>query len=241
MRYFMITLVCMFVSVRCFGNPLPDKPHVYVVGFGEVAVEPDMMTIKVSIEAKDKDMKTAKADVDVRSNALIDSCINMGIERKDISSTTLQIRPDYEYRDNNREISGTRVSRQIEVILRDLNKYPDLMMSLVESKITQTISTNLSVSNEKTLSDQALVNALADARLQAEMIAKASGKELGDVYSISEFDTRLDEHMQLITSQMIKNLLQITTGAAASASRGEPFEPGLISVFTTVYVVYLLK
>ncbi len=244
MRYSMITLLLLFISIQCFGNPLPDKPHVYVVGFGEVEVEPDIMTIKVGIEAKDKVMKTAKADVDDRSNRLINSCINMGIERRDISSTTLQIRPDYEYHDNRRVFSGTIVSRQIEITLKDLKNYPDIMMSLVESKVTETLDTTLSVSNGKSLGDKALVKALADAKLQAEMIALASGKELGDVHSVSEFDTRLDERIQLIPGRSIAGQPQRIPGIsarAAAASRNEPFEPGLISVFTTVYVVYLLE
>ena len=194
------------------------------------------------MEAKDKDMKTAKADVDSRSNALINSCINMGVEQKDISSTALQIRPEYEYRDDSRVFSGTIVSRQIEITVKDLKNYPDLMMSLVESKVTQTISTKLSVSNGKSLSNEALVNALKDARLQAEIMAKASGKELGDVHSVSEFDTRSFELMLL--SSTSRKAGGITKGTAASqrtSGRSEPFKPGLITVTAEAYVVYLLK
>ena len=241
MRYSMITLLFLFISMQCFGNPLPDKPHVYVVGFGEVEVEPDIMTIKVGIEAKDKVMKTAKADVDGRSNTLINSCINIGIERRDISSTALQIRPHYEYHDNRRVFSGTIVSRQIEITLKDLKNYPDLMMSLVEANVTQTISTNLSISNDKSLSDKALVNALADAKLQAEIIAKASGRELGDVHSISEFDTRLEERMYLITTGRTAGQRIPRVMSKSQSGISEPFEPGLISVVATVYVVYLLE
>jgi uncharacterized protein YggE len=81
---------------------------------------------------------------------------------------------------------------------------------------------------------------VADARARAERLAKAEGKELGEPFSISEFNTRENERYTLQVNRAI-------VGQSATASRMmadkamEPFEPGVMKAKAQVYVVYLLK
>ncbi len=199
------------------------------------------MTITIGIEAKDKKLEVAKGDADDRSRLLIDSCVKIGIEKNDISASTLQVSPDYEHRDGNTRLSGSRVYRQVDIILKDLDNYQRLMEALVLSNISKTIRTDLSVSTANSLTDQALIKALADARLRAEILAKASGKELGTIYSISEFETRREEGYRLSPSRKIVGESNAVLMGRAASQRAGAFEPGLISAVAKVYVVYLLE
>jgi len=227
-----------------FASPLPDKPHVYVEGSAEIEVTPDLMTFTLSIEKSDLDLAKAKADVDARSTLLINTCKKLGIKPDSIATTALSIFPEYDYKDQTRVFSGNRVSRQVDIKLKDLTKYAQVMKALVDAQITQTINTKLSVSDEKPLEDKVLVSAMADAKARAERLAKSQGKELGEPFSISEFNTRAEETYSLRVSRSIVGDSASDVAPQVRLSKmesGEPFEPGVMKAKAQVYVVYLLK
>lgn len=217
---------------------LPDKPHIYVEGSAEVKVAPDQMTVIVGLEATNPELAVAKENVDERSRRLIQAIKDLGIAPEDMSTTALHINPAFDYRNGERVSLGTRVHRQVEITLRDLNLYAQLIAALVDAKISNTVSTELKVSNESALTDQALLAALDDARQRAEGIAKSLGKKLGAAHSVSEFDLRDDRH-QLFSPRHSKGGSGVMLAAERASS--EPFEPGLIVAKAQVYVVFLIK
>lgn len=227
-----------------FASPLPDKPHVYVEGSAEVEVVPDLMTFSLLIEKSDLDLATAKADVDLRSTLLINTCKKLGIKPDAIATTALSIFPEYDYKDQTRVFSGNRVSRQVDIKLKDLTKYSQVMKALVDAKITQTINTKLSLIDEKSAEDKVLISAMADAKTRAERLAKSQGKELGEPFSISEFNTRAEETYALQVSRAIVGDSASDAAPQVRLSKmeaSEPFEPGVMKAKAQVYVVYFLK
>jgi uncharacterized protein YggE len=241
MKKIFALLAFVFVPAA-IASPLPDKPHVYVEGSAEVEVAPNLMTFTLSIEKSDMDLAKAKADVDSRSTLLIDTCKKLGIKPDALATTALSITPEYDYRDQQRVFSGNHVSRQVDITLKDLTKYSQVMKALVDAKITQTINTKLSVADEKTVQDKVLVSAMGDAKQRAERLAKSQGKELGEPFSISEFNTRAEETYVLQVNRAIVG--QATSGdvrAEFKSASNEPFEPGVMKAKAQVYVVYFLK
>jgi len=234
-----------FCSALVIASPLPDKPHVYVEGSAEVEVMPDLMTFTLLIEKSDADLSAAKADVDSRSSLLINTCKKLGLKPDAISTTALSIFPEYTYKDQERVYIGNRVSRQVDIKLKDLSKYPQVMKALVDAKITQTINTTLSLQDEKTIEDKVLIIAMEDAKARAARLAKSQGKELGEPFSISEFNTRGNESYTLRVSRAVVGNSASDVGMGgmriAKMEAGEPFEPGVMKATAQVYVVYLLK
>jgi len=166
----------------------------------------------------------------------------MGIKERDIATTALRVNPSYTYENNRQVPNGTTVSRQVDLHLRDLKKYPEIMKAFVEAEISQTISTQLLVANEQELADEALVKALKDAQQRAQSLAEAQGSKLGKAHSISEFLTRTDDNYKLQVSRGVVG--ESASGLQKDAmmrSRAEPFEPGVMEARAQVYVVYLLK
>ena len=240
--------MCVFASSGlfslAFASPLPDKPHVYVEGSAEVEVVPDLMTFSLLIEKSDLDLAAAKADVDSRSNLLINTCKKLGIKPDAIATTALSIFPEYDYKDQTRVFSGNRVSRQVDIKLKDLTKYSQVMKALVDAKITQTINTKLSLIDEKAAQDKVLISAMDDAKARAERLAKSQGKELGEPFSISEFNTRAEETYTLRVGRAIVGDSASDAAPQVRLSKmeaSEPFEPGVMKAKAQVYVVYLLK
>ncbi|RYZ97283.1 MAG: DUF541 domain-containing protein [Moraxellaceae bacterium] len=244
MNKLLAAVFTLIIASPVFASPLPAQPHVYVEGSAEAEVAPDVMKFTLSIEKSDLDLAAAKSDVDARSNLLINTCKKLGIKPDAIATTALSIFPEYDYRDQQRVFSGNRVSRQVDITLKDLSKYSQVMKALVDAKITQTINTSLSVSDEKALEDKMLVNAMADAKARAERLAKSQGKELGEPFSISEFNTREPEIYTLRVNRSIAGQAASDMAVQSMSSKvaaNEPFEPGVMKAKAQVYVVYLLK
>ncbi len=241
--YLLPTVLLAFAAVTAKADPFPTAPYVYVEGSAEIRVEPDTLELSFNIEATDPQPATAKASVDERTRKLISACKELGIADDDISSASLQMGPAYEYRNEERQFLGTRVHRHIDVILRDLAKYPALIQALVASPIGEINSTTLSSSKGAKTLEQAQQLALADARARAERLATASGQELGPAYSISEFDHRAEQRYLLFPTREIAKKREEIYPASVSkfSAESEPFEPGMIVATATVYVIYLLE
>ncbi len=241
MKFLIPALAALSLSFPALATPLPGQPHVYVEGSAELEVEPDTMTFTLSIQKVDLDLAQAKADVDARSRLLIETCKKFGIKAEDIATTALNIRPEYEYRDNQRVLTGNSVSRQVDITLRDLKKYPDMMKALVDAKISETINTNLTVADKKVVEEKAQTAAMNDARARAERLAKTQGKQVGDPWSISEFNNRGNERWELNPNRQLMGSSGAMKMEMRVADASEPFEPGVMKITAQVYVVYLLK
>nr|WP_324259710.1 SIMPL domain-containing protein [Cellvibrio fontiphilus] len=234
-----VALFCANVG----ATPLPQQPHVYVEGAAELEIEPDVMVFTLSIQTVDLDLAKAKADVDARSRLLIDTIKKLGIKTNDIATTALNIRPEYDYKENQRVLTGNHVSRQVDINLRDLKKYPEMMKALVDAKISETINTQLTLSDKKTAEEKVQTAAINDAKARAGRLAKAQGREVGDAWSISEFNNRGNERWELRPNRelMGSSPSMKTDAMALQRVANEPFEPGVMKISAQVYVVYLLK
>ena len=231
------------VGAGVWATPLPAQPHVYVEGSAELEVEPDMMTFSLSIQKVDLDLAKAKADVDERSRVLIDTIKKFGIKPNDIATTALNVRPEYEYKDGQRVLTGNNVSRQVDINLRDLKKYPEMMKAMVDAKISETISTNLTLADKKPIEEKVQSAAMADAKARADRLAKSQGKSAGEPWSISEFNNRGNERWELLPNRQLMGKSAVMKADSVSLQRvaSEPFEPGVMKISAQVYVVYLLK
>lgn len=243
MKSFLTAVMISLASVMAIASPLPTQPHVYVEGLAEIEVEPDMMVFTLSIQKVDMDLAKAKADVDTRSRLLIETCKKFGIRAEDIATTALVIRPEYDYKEQQRVLTGNHVSRQVDINLRDLKKYPAMMQALVDASISETINTQLTVSDKKIVEDKAQVAAMKDAKERAERLAKSQDKTLGEPYSISEFNTRGNERWELNPNRQLmgNSAAMKADGMSLQRAASEPFEPGVMKLTAQVYVVYLLK
>lgn len=226
------------------ADVLPDKAHIYVEGSAEFDIEPDKIAITLTIVSVDHDVEVAKRDVDDRSRTLISVCKEIGVPTAQISSTTLSVAPSYQWADGHREFKGTRVSRQIEVVLENLSRYSDLMQAIVSARTAEITSTQLQSSQSAEFEDRALQAALSDATTRARGLAEAAGRKLGPVYSISEFQLRQHDRWALSSSRMViaNKAGALPSMALVADSPGlEPFTPGFITARAEVYVVFELK
>ena len=229
MKHTLLSLyVLLFSLPLAVAGPLPDAPHIVVTGECEIQTTPDILTLSLSIAETGFEVAKARDSIEVRSRELLASLAALGIAREDISSAQLQITPHYNWNNSAQIYAGTEVSRNIEVTLKDLSRYDDLIRSIIDAGVARINSTSLSSSQEKKLREDALRGAIEDGMAKARIMVAHLPEQLGPVFAISS---------QSSGPPFLQARYQTAEMAEQSA-----FEPGTIFFKESLQIVfYLLK
>ena len=227
MRRLALSLLLAWLPLTALAGALPSAPYVQVGGHGKLTVVPDMARVAVTVAKTGKDLALARRDVETRASAVIAAARRLGIAERDIGAASISIWPEYQWQNNSQVFVGQHVSRRIEITLRNLKHYPDLIGALVKAGVT-TFDTTLDRSDLAALQRQALAKAVEDAHARASALAAAAGASLGRVYSISE------------NSGLVRPQPVVMVAKMAPAG-GAEYEPGTMDVTADVSVVYMLK
>lgn len=228
MRTFFLPLILfIFLAQPSFGASLPNAPHVVVNGEHEIRVAPDTLTITLAISQTGFEVGEARNSVEQRSKQLITAFETLSIAPEDISSARLRITPHYNWNQKAQIYSGTEVSRTIEVTLRDLHRYDDLIRAIIDAGVAQIHSTRLSSSQEKEYRQEAMRKAITDGMKNGAMMVEHLPETLGPVYSISPRSSA-GPHPQ-------------ARYEVAAAGRKSAFEPGTIIFKESLQIVFYLE
>ena len=204
-----------------------DEGGIQVVGTAKISVVPDMATFSFSINERGKILPTLKTDVDGKSADLVSLCKKLDIESKHIISSEVSIRPQYNYQ--TKTFIGYEASRDIKVTLNELSKYSELVNGAIGTGITTIRSINLDIKDRVNLENKALSAAIDAAKIKAEIIAKNTGTKLGKVISVQEGSMPFEAN-----NYKFRGVAE----SSSIASRQGAFEPGEITITTSVVLKY---
>ena len=167
------------------GTAAPRQ--VTVVGEGKVDGTPDTLTVSLSIAATAPDAIGASNQTSGRANAVIDALVAQGIDRKDISTTTVTLQPQYGGSDNT-TIVGYQSSNSLDVKVRKIENGPQALgvITTTGGDNTRINSVTYSIEDDSQLVKDARSRAFEDAKNRAKQYADLSDLDLGKVLSISE-------------------------------------------------------
>lgn len=225
-NYFLSVILFLTFAHPVFASSLPDAPHIVVSGEHEIRVAPDTMTMTLGITQTGLEVSKARESVEEKSRKLLTAFETLAIAPKDISSARLRITPHYNWNQKAQIYSGTEVSRTIEVTLRNLGLYDDLLRAIIDAGVAQIHSTRLSSSKEKQFRQEAIRGAVADGMKNGAMLVEHLPESLGSVYSISPRSS---------ASPLSQARYEV-----AAADRKSAFEPGTIVFKESLQIVFYL-
>jgi uncharacterized protein YggE len=160
---------------------------VTVVGSGQVQGVPDTLTADVGIEFTAPEVTAAMNQTNDRQQAVINALADAGLDRKNISTTTVTLQPQY----NNAEpagITGYRATNAIQVKIHPTDAASRMLALIVSAggDATRITSVRYSFDDDSQLIKDARARAFNDAKARADQYAQLSGLRLGRVLSISE-------------------------------------------------------
>lgn len=193
-----LSLFLVAKTVNEFRYPVGDNtpsPTITVSGKGEVYVKPDIATISFGVTAESLDISKAQTQSAEKINAIIAALKKLGIDEKDIKTTNYNMYPRYEYQKTSvmypyesgkQVLVGYVVTQGITVKVRDLSKSGVVLSSLGELGATDISGLSFEVDNDDAVKSAARAQAIADAKVNAEVMAKALGVRLVKITGFSE-------------------------------------------------------
>lgn len=158
-------------------------------GVSQLSVQPDEVSIYLTITTKNDSAATAKDMNSLISDKVIMELIKLGIERKDIQTETFSIYPNYEYDYGRNEQKGYVANQPITVKIESFDKVGAIVDKSVDAgALVSYINFELSQEKQNEFKAQALSDASKDAERKAKATAAGLGKKLGRLVSVGSQD-----------------------------------------------------
>jgi uncharacterized protein YggE len=243
---FIFAILFALLSFNASASEMPDFPFVFADGEAKTEVPPDMAIVSFSVQEFNKDSAAALAVVKERSRELITFFAENKIAPKDIVAYQIDKWPVRKRGENysELEISGYRVSRRVVVTLRDLKQYEKLYDKLLSLNNVGRISASFDRSDREKIEEELVAKACQNARDRAELMAKGSGVQLGNVFAISQLDFRsLTTHFAVSAEMRAEGRILSLSGEGVEATSTDKFVfvPSTITFENTVKVIFRLK
>jgi hypothetical protein len=227
-----ILVLLVMATSTIFAQEVKQVPQISVLGEGKIKVIPDEAKITVSIENTSKEAADAKKANDIVTDKVLKLIKSKGIDAKDFQSQRVNLYQNYDY---NTKKKSYMANQTISIHLKDLSKYDDLMMDLVETGINGIQGVEFMSSKIKELEKQARKNALLDAKSKAEdYVSVLNGQKLGKVLLIN--DNSQTNYPQPIYRGAMKTMAM----ESDSFSR-ETLAVGEIEIISNVSVTFVLE
>jgi uncharacterized protein YggE len=207
---------------------------VTVNGNATVTSPPDEAVIVLTLE---NDAATAPAAMDAtstQSDQLLAKLKSLSIEDAAIQTSSVTLYPvrTYDPTTGKETLTGYRAQNSVKVTLKDAPTVAKVLAASVETGVTQVSGPDWRLRDDSQAVNDALKQAVAHARAQAETLAAAGGVSIGDVISIAEGSVQLPVP-----------IYSLSGGAATDSGKVAPpaVSSGTLDVTATVTITYALK
>lgn len=198
----LVTAVALVGALPAFAQdtaqatpvPMPLNPGdfpvntITVSGIGTASGEPDVAYIELGVEMMNPDLGAAYTEAADTMNQVIDALVELGIERADIRTSSVNVYPQDNYNPETGQPSDRtyRVSNTIRITVRDVENVEPVINTAVNAGANSIYNFNFGILDTVSLEQSARENAVTNARERAEQLANALGATVGRPVVVSE-------------------------------------------------------
>ena len=154
---------------------------------GTVSRVPDLAIISAGVVTKSTTATGAIADNAAQMERVRAALKRAGIADRDIQTSSISLNPEYRYAENQPPVlTGYRASNNVAVKFRDLKRSGAILDALVREGANQLNGPSLTIDKPEEAYDEARVKAIAAGQRRAELYARALGKRVVRLLSVSE-------------------------------------------------------
>lgn len=199
-------------------------------GEGKTSATPDQAEMTFGATVTGSDAKKTLAEAATTANAITAALKKAGIAEKDLQTAGVNLYPQQDFREGRAPvITGYQASVQVRATIHDIGKVGDVISAASGAGATDIGGPSFTLSEDSTARAEAIRHAVADARARAEVMAKAAGKSLGDVVSVSE------------TGASVPVVWGERAYKATDAAGTVDIQPGSLDITAEVTVVFELR
>ncbi len=203
---------------------------------GQYQAEPDMAVIRFSVSAAEKNAKAAYDRAAREVDQVREALRSVGVDPSAARFGFFSLAPTYDYKSPKRKIVQFVVSTTVELRLKQFDKVGPLLDQLANMEITGDQTLQYIVENTESAKAKAVQNAMSRARAEAEAIAKAGNRTLGELVwaSVDTF-----ERIRPLYAASTESTAPRAMAAAPAPSEG--FTPGAVTITARVDALFSLK
>lgn len=213
---FVSTLPLLAWSLALADESPPRQVH--VSGTASVSAAPDQAVVQFGIQSRQASLAAAREQVSRVAGRFLALARKLGIPEQKVQSSALTVRPEYRWDKDGQEqqFAGYYVQRSLRVELDKLDLLGELIEGAVDAGVNEVSPPQLDSSRGRALHREALEQAAADARANAEVLARSLDAQLGPVAQISASEVGRPPTPVLMRAQALES-----ADASATYQAGE--------------------
>ena len=217
------------LSAQAQSLPAAAPRTVAVNAEATLSVQPNTATVSFGIQDSDPMLEIAADSNRRAAAALVKTILALGVDEKDISTSSLQISIEQQYQEKLPPLKSFRVQRVYTVHLADISLLEKLVAAGTRNGANQLMGIAFDSTELKKLRDQARLQAVQNAKEKADAMAAQLGMKLGKPLSITDNSVGAMPSYPMAAKMMM---------ADASSTPGETLPTGQMSVSASVSVVF---
>jgi uncharacterized protein len=199
-RVFPPTLVIIFFFAMLFiytkiAGPIPfsinsvttTKSDTYNVnGEGKVSISPDIAVLSVGVTANGNTVQQARDQMNSIINKVSEAVKDLGVEAKDIQTSSYNISPNYDFTGGSQKITGYNANTNLSIKVKKLDNVNGIIDASTQNGANQVNGLSFDVENRTEAENEAREKAIDDAKKKAQQAAKVAGFKLGNLVNYQE-------------------------------------------------------
>ena len=194
----------------------PTMPQIVTSAEGVAHVKPDRASIDIGVQTRAATAAEASSLNALKQSAIINAIRARGVAIEDITTTNYSVSPELRYREGESpQVTGFVVSNDVQVIVRSLANTGRVLDAALAAGANQINSLSFTVASPDSARRAALASAVASARADAEVMAKAARGTLGALLELTSVE---------ISPPVPRPVMALSRSATAEAAT--PIEAG---------------
>jgi len=203
----------------------PPPPQIVATATGEARLRPDRANILIGVQTRAKTAAAAARENNTRQQAVIEAIVAADVPREQISTEHYNVSTDTRIRQPGQDpvVVGYVVTNVVHVEVRRTDQVGSVIDAALGKGANQINGMEFFSSNTDLARRQAIADAIAKARGDADAMARAAGGKLGPVLEIATADDDSGPR------PMYRSAI-----AGGTLSAPTPIEPGELTVHVRV-------
>jgi len=181
-----LVLVALFLLSSCLSSKDLVRT-IEVTGTSEVTLTPDIASFSIQVSELGKTTSDAQHFANEKMAMILSVLRENKIAEEDIRTTSINLRPSYQWLEGKQYLEGQVASQSVAVTLRNLSLLGTVIDQLGEVSGIMLNSVMLDKEDKSEGQAQARALAVANALQKADLYAKEAGMQAGKPITISEY------------------------------------------------------
>ena len=217
---------------------------IVVTGTGDAYAIPNIATFSFSVTENAPTVSAAQNNAATKTNAVIAKLGALGVDAKDIQTTSYNINPHYDYSQSicstsypvicppsKQTLNGYDVSEDVTVKVRTISKAGDILQAVGALAVQNVSGLQFTIDKQDAINDQARNKAIVDAKQRAQVLADKLGVHL----------VKVIDYTDNVSSGYPVPYMSAARGVSEDKSVSPDIAPGQNKVSASVSVTYQIK